>query len=37
MGNKPKARARVVNDEEWDEEARGQARILKAFLGTTQH
>jgi hypothetical protein len=37
MGNNQKAPPWAVNVEEWDEEARGQARILKAFLGTTQH
>jgi len=34
MGNNRKAPERAVNEEEWDEEARGQARILKAFFGT---
>ena len=37
MGNKPKARARAVNEEGWDEEAREQTRLLTAFLGTTKH
>jgi hypothetical protein len=37
MGNNQKAPPWAVNVEEWDEEARGQARILKAFLGTAQH
>jgi hypothetical protein len=37
MGNNQKAPPWAVNVEDWDEEARGQARILKAFLGTTQH
>lgn len=34
MGNNQKAPARAVNGEAWDEEARRQARILKAFFGT---
>jgi len=37
MGNNPKAPMRVTNEEEWDEEAREQARLLKAFFGTTKH
>ncbi len=36
-GQQQEAPARAVNDEVWDEEARGQARILKAFFGTTKH
>ena len=34
MGKDQKAAARAVNNEEWDEEAREQARLLKAFFGT---
>ncbi len=37
MGNNQKAPARAVNEEEWDEEASKQARLLKAFFGTTKH
>lgn len=37
MGNNQKVPARAVNEEEWDEEAREQARLLKAFFGTTKH
>jgi len=34
MGKDQKSVARAVNAEEWDEEAREQARLLKAFFGT---